>query len=88
MCLSTEARQAAAAAIQRLVPVLEGNKAICLGTCMCQPDNHCGRGACGKLIETSDIMSADDLQAELAKTPFADAEPFDAKKFVTDVIGS
>jgi hypothetical protein len=65
-----------------------GNKATCGNRCMCQPENHCGRGACGKLIETSDIMSADDLQAELAKTPFADAEPFDAKKFVTDVIGS
>lgn len=88
MCLSTEARQAAAAAIQRLVPVLEGNKAICMGTCMCQPDNNCGRGACGKLIETPDIISADDLQAELEKTPFADTEPFDAAQFVNDIVGS
>jgi hypothetical protein len=88
MCLSKEARTRAKNAIEQLAPVLTGNKAICMGTCMCQPENHCGRGACGKLIETPDIMSADDLQAELAKTPFADTEPFDAGKFVNDIVGS
>lgn len=88
MCLSIDARNAAKHAIEQLAPVLTGNKAVCLGTCMCQPENHGGKGACGKHMEIPDVMSADDLQAELAKTPFGESEPFDAGKFVTDVIGS
>jgi len=65
-----------------------GNKATCGNRCMCQPENHGGTGACGKSLEIPQVVSADDLQAALASTMFADTEPFDAKKFVTDVIGS
>lgn len=32
------------------VPVRTGNKAVCSGRCMCQPENHAGKGACGKII--------------------------------------
>jgi hypothetical protein len=39
-------------------------------------------------MEIPAVMSADDLQAELAKTPFADTEPFDASQFVNDIVGS
>ena len=70
MRLSIDARIAAKHAIEQLAPVLNGNKAVCLGTCMCQPENHGGKGACGKRMEIPAVMSADDLQDELAKTPF------------------
>ena len=46
------------------------------------------RGPHGKRMEIPAVMSADDLQAELAKTPFADTEPFDASQFVNDIVGS
>ena len=29
-------------------PMIDGNKAVCSGRCMCQPENHAGKGACGK----------------------------------------
>jgi len=30
------------------IPLKRGNKAVCSGRCMCQPENHAGKGACGK----------------------------------------
>lgn len=32
----------------------EGNKAICGGRCMCQPEDHGGKGACGKVLGAFD----------------------------------
>ena len=39
-------------------------------------------------IEIPDIISADDLQAALEKTLFADSTPFNAEQAVNDIIGS
>ncbi len=43
--LVTEASRTFRASVQQL-----GNKAVCGGRCMCQPENYAGAGACGKKI--------------------------------------
>lgn len=47
------------------VPLKQGNKAVCAGTCMCQPENHGGRGACGKVIDADEANKAIALVKEL-----------------------
>jgi hypothetical protein len=35
----------------RPMPVaVNGNKAVCGNRCMCQPEDHAGKGACGKAV--------------------------------------
>lgn len=47
------------------MPLKQGNKAVCAGTCMCQPENHGGRGACGKVIDADEANKAIALVKEL-----------------------
>jgi DUF917 family protein len=64
----TEASQIFRASVQQLASLravsLTGNKAVCgeIGgpACMCQPENHGGHGACGKVI--APIVDADGMQ--------------------------
>jgi len=51
-----EASRKFQASVQRL-----GNKACCQQgkiACMCQPENHGGKGACGKVIDAEEANAA------------------------------
>jgi hypothetical protein len=55
---------------RELVPVRSGNKAVCGGRCMCQPENHAGgKGACGKVIDSDVANEALALVARLRAHP-------------------
>jgi hypothetical protein len=50
----------------RPMPVAaNGNKAVCGNRCMCQPEDHAGKGACGKIIDAEAANAALALVAQV-----------------------
>jgi hypothetical protein len=44
---------------------VKGNKAVCGNRCMCQPEDHAGKGACGKIIDADAANAALALVAQV-----------------------
>lgn len=76
------------------------NGYVCLHDGPCEPVDHQGRKFRVIMVRTADgheiwgrdferlAASIIDADAEIAKTPFADAKPFNPAQFCEDVIGS
>ena len=45
-----------------------GNKSVCGGQCMCQPENHGGKGACGCVIDVDTVQRKTPLDAKARMT--------------------